>query len=32
MYGFQLAVVEDHELVVYDMMGKSLLVYKDKRL
>lgn len=32
MYGFRLAVVEDHTIVVYDMMGKSLLMYKDKRL
>jgi len=32
LYGLQLAVVEDHTLVVYDLMGKNLLVYKDKRL
>lgn len=32
LYGFRLAAVGDHKLIVYDLMGKSLLVYKDNRL
>ena len=32
LYGFRLEVVEDHTLIVYDLMGKNLLVYKDKHL
>lgn len=32
MYDFRLAVVADHKLIVYDMMGKSLLVYEDEHL
>lgn len=32
MYGFRLAAIGDHKLVVYDLMGKNLLVFEDKRL
>jgi hypothetical protein len=32
LHGFRLAAVDDHKLIVYDLMGKSLLVFEDERL
>lgn len=32
LYGAKLAVLENHKMIVYDMMEKSLLVFEDDRL
>jgi hypothetical protein len=32
LYGFRLAAVDDHKIVVYDLMGRSLLVFQNEHL
>lgn len=32
LYGFRLAALSDHRLMVYDLRGKSLLIFEDERI